>query len=113
MVKKIKIVGTVFGSNGVAHHAGKITNEKILDIGRHVKLFLSLLCAVQEETNKHVTEAKKLKVETTSNLSGLLNLKSYMEDYGPLRLYWEGGYKGEGLLRYLKPMIRQVHKTNF
>ena len=55
-----------------------------------------------------------MKFETTSNLLGLLNLQDYIKDYGPLRLYWEGGYKGEGLLRLIKPMINQgVHKSSF
>ena len=38
----------------------------------------------------------------------------YMRKFGPLRLYWEGGFKGEGLLRYVKPLVRQgVHKKTF
>ena len=92
----------------------KMTEELIDDIDRHVKIFLSTICMLQKETNKFVSKEKRLKVETTSNLSGLLNLKSYIRDYGPLRLYWEGGYKGEGLLRFIKPMVKQgVHKSTF
>ena len=37
-----------------------------------------------------------------------------MKDYGPLRLYWEGGNKGEGLLQYIKPLVTQgTHKPTF
>ena len=57
---------------------------------------------------------KKLRMETTSNLSGLLNITTFMKYYGPLRLYWEGGYKGEGLLGCVKPLVTQgTHKLNF
>ena len=37
-----------------------------------------------------------------------------MEEYRPLRLYWEGGYKGEALIQSIKPMIKKgVQKKNF
>ena len=37
-----------------------------------------------------------------------------MKKYGPLRLYWEGSFKGEGLLQYVKPMVKQgTHKSTF
>ena len=37
-----------------------------------------------------------------------------MKEYGPLKIYPEGGYKGEGILRYVKPIITQgTHKANF
>ena len=57
---------------------------------------------------------QKFKMETTSNLCGLRNLIEFMREYGPLRLYWEGGYRGEGILRYVKPMITQgTYKSTF
>ena len=56
----------------------------------------------------------KLKIERMSNINGLLNLCSEMKQYGPLRLYWEGSFKGEGLFTYVKPMIKQgTHKSTF
>ena len=37
-----------------------------------------------------------------------------MRLHGPLRMCWEGGFKGEGILRYLKPMVKQgTHKITF
>ena len=37
-----------------------------------------------------------------------------MKECGPLRLYWEGSFKGEGLLQYVKPMVKQgTHKSTF
>ena len=44
-------------------------------------------------------------MENTSNLHGLLNLPDQIRSYGPLRIWWEGGYKGEGILRSIKPLI--------
>ena len=29
-----------------------------------------------------------------------------MKEFGPLRLYWEGGWKGEGIIKELKCIIR-------
>ena len=52
--------------------------------------------------------------ETTPNLSGLLNIPDFMRDYGPLRLYWEGGFVGEGIIKYVKPCITQgTYRTTF
>ena len=36
-----------------------------------------------------------------------------MEKYGPLRELWEGGYKGEGYLRFLKPQLNQGFRANW
>lgn len=30
-----------------------------------------------------------------------------MKDFGPLCLYWEGGYRGEGILRDIKALVKQ------
>ena len=91
-------------------------NEKLLlGLDRHVKLFLTYLCKLEVIMNEQKgTPNKKLKVDSMSNFSGLMNLTSYMRDYGPLRLYWEGGFKGEALLKYIKPMVKQgIHKKAF
>ena len=92
-----------------------VNEELIVSLDRHVKLFLSHLCKLEMHLNeKKGKPNKKLKVETTSNFSALLNIPSYMRDYGPLRLYWEGGFRGEGLLKYIKPMVKQgSHKITF
>lgn len=44
-------------------------------------------------------------MENTSNLHGLLNLPDQIRLYGPLRIWWEGGCKGECILRSIKPLI--------
>ena len=43
---------------------------------------------------------------TKSNYLSLLNLPDQMKEFGPLRLYWEGGWKGEGIIQELKSIIR-------
>ena len=72
-----------------------VNEELIVSFDRHVKLFLSYLCKLEMHLNERKGKHnKKLKVETTSNFSPLLNIPSYMRDYGPLRLYWEGWFSG-------------------
>jgi hypothetical protein len=38
----------------------------------------------------------------------LLNLPAHMKEYGPLKNLWEGGVRGEGSLRYIKPLHRNL-----
>jgi hypothetical protein len=38
----------------------------------------------------------------------LLNLPSHMKEYGPLKNLWEGCIRGEGSLRYIKPMHQNL-----
>ena len=96
----------------------KCNNLLIIDVERHTKLFLNILCKLEEYyyDAPHDDEDKgwKYKVETTSNLVGLLNIPSLMKDFGPLCLFWEGGYQGEGILRDIKPLVKQgTHKPYF
>jgi hypothetical protein len=42
----------------------------------------------------------------SSNFVALLNLPKAMQRFGPPRELWEGGPRGEGILRELKPLIR-------
>ena len=53
----------------------------------------------------HLEDNTNYKMDNTSNLHGLLNLPEQIKKFGPLRMYWEGGYKGEGILRSLKPLM--------
>lgn len=59
-------------------------------------------------------EYKESKMDNTSNLHGLLNLTSQIKSYGSIRMYWDGGYKSEGILRGLKSqMIHGTYSKNF
>ena len=117
--KKIRILSKKLVASFVATISrimqDTVNEDLIVSLDRHIKLLLTFLCKLEVEINlKKGKENRKLKVQTTSNFSGLLNLTSYMRDYGPLRLYWEGGFKGEGLLKYIKPMVKQgSHKITF
>ena len=52
------------------------------------------------------------KVESTSCFINLLSLSDKMKEYGILRNYWEGGYRGEGIFRPLKDLVtRGLHAT--
>jgi hypothetical protein len=92
-----------------------ITKELITDVDRHIKLFLSVLTHIDDKNitlnmkkvnkkTKKENVARKRKINTTSNLTTLLNIPDFMRLYGPPRLYWEGGFKGEGVLRSVKPV---------
>jgi hypothetical protein len=52
-------------------------------------------------------ESSKNKIASTSNMTSLLNLPEMVWKFGPPRLFWEGGYKGEGILQDIKPIITQ------
>jgi hypothetical protein len=72
-----------------------------------------IICSLVPKKTKRtkkgkVTEStRKRKINSTSNLTSLLNIPDFMREYGPPRLYWEGGYKGEGILRRVKPVVTQ------
>jgi hypothetical protein len=104
----------------------------IKDTERHIKIFLQFMTMV-DDRNMKMTQARKQRVNngstnadttrktkrkrrinTTSNLISLLDIPRFMEEFGPARLYWEGGYKGEGILRNVKPVVKQgTHMTWF
>lgn len=102
-----------------------INEGLIADTDRHIKLFLSMLTELDDANNlcsaKKIDKAKtrgknkqekkkrerKRKINSTSNLTSLLNIPTFMKEFGPPRLYWEGGYKGEGILRSVKPVVTQ------
>jgi hypothetical protein len=41
------------------------------------------------------------------NYMCLMNIPGMMKMFGPLRLLWEGNYRDEGILRFIKPLITQ------
>lgn len=96
-----------------------VTDILVEDTDRHIKLFLSLITELDDfntenfirkqanSTRKGKRIIKKRKINSTSNLTSLLNLPQFMKEFGPPRLYWEGGFKGEGILRSVKPVVTQ------
>jgi hypothetical protein len=77
-----------------------VTNEFVLDVERHIKIFLSMFTRLEGKLDP----GQKMPSWISSyNFSSLLNIPEAMRMYGPLRNLWEGGYQGEGILRYVKP----------
>ena len=80
---------------------------------RHIKVFLSYLDKVDDiiidkkDSSTTAKEQKKKKIQTVANLTGLLNLPNQMREFGNLRDYWEGGYRGEGILKEIKQLVTQ------
>ena len=73
-------------------------------LDRHIKIFLASF--EQFDVGMREAEArKKPQWIQASNFLTLLNLPAAMALFGPLRLLWEGGVCGEGIVRYLKPLI--------
>ena len=80
---------------------------------RHIKLFLSAVNALDEaiidkkRQKEGVKEQDSMKIQTVSNFVGLLNLPEQMRNFGNLRDYWEGSFRGERILQELKPLVSQ------
>jgi hypothetical protein len=74
-----------------------------------VKQFLSSideLGSVYQEVSPKVEKTDGLPVWcTTFSFLNLLSFPKALEQWGPLRNLWEGGVMGEGLLRYIKPLV--------
>ena len=52
------------------------------------------------------------KIESTSCFVNLLTIGDKMKEYGIIRNYWEGGYRGEGIFRPLKSLVSRGLHTN-
>jgi hypothetical protein len=63
-------------------------------------------CKLRGEHN-----GNKAKILNAPNFLALLNLPYNMLMFGPLRLLWEGDNKGEGILRWVKPLIHGLGKN--
>jgi hypothetical protein len=56
---------------------------------------------------------KKPRWVTTYNIAGVQNIIETMWWVGPLRNFWEGGFKGEGFLRFMKQEITMGLRLNW
>ena len=79
------------------------TPSLILEVEHSIKIYLSLLHRFEVMQDNDIS--KKYSWVTKSNYLSLLNLPRQMELYGPLRLYWEGGYRGEGIIQDIKGIM--------
>ena len=74
-------------------------DSHLWELDRAVKLFLAHI----ETVDADLRGAKeKPLIVSSPNFLSLLNLPAVIRKYGPVRLYWEGGGMGEGILKEVK-----------
>ena len=83
--------------------AEEVTETLINECDNAIKVFLSMVDIF--DAAMHNNERKTKIWVRKSNFISLLNLPEQMRMYGPLRRYWEGGYRGEAMIQELKPLI--------
>ncbi len=87
------------------------------DIDRYTKLFLSFADRLDKKmrTKKRGEEEEENNDEPiwlrAPNLVNLLSLPNMMRKFGSLRDLWEGSAKGEGIIRWLKPLIHGMRSV--
>ena len=79
----------------------------------YVRLFLSEYKLFAEQLYGAVAENGTPAWIAKYNFMSLLNLSEQIKEVGPLRTLWEGGTRGEGYLRVVKPQIKTGLKTNW
>jgi len=85
-----------------------MTEEVILDVERHIKIFLTSFeafdCAMRGSEDKPTWIS-------SYNFICLTNLPSVLREFGPLRNMWEGAGQGEKILRLVKPTYIGLRKN--
>ena len=76
-----------------------LISESDLSIRIYLRMVEELNNALRNRNDKPIWISR-------SNYLSLLNLPEQMRFFGPLRLYWEGGWKGEGIIQEIKEIIR-------
>ncbi len=78
-----------------------IPNEEYYSsLERKIRIFLTHFADMEDK----LPSKKKLPQWLSAyNFMSLLNLPDVIRQYGPVRNIWEGGAKGEGVLRFVKP----------
>ena len=88
-----------------------VTKEVVIECERSIKIYLTMVhrfdIALNGDSGRKFTWVSK------SNYLSLLNIPQQMNLYGPMRCYWEGGYRGEGLIQELKCLINNGLTKNW
>jgi hypothetical protein len=88
--------------------AAEIDEDHILEVERHVKLFLSMF----DKFDSCMRGEKDTPTWITSfNYICLLNIADAMREFGPMRNLWEGGSQGEAFLRVVKPQTTAANSV--
>jgi hypothetical protein len=79
----------------------------IIEVDRAVKLFLSDITNLDKALYDSESPGSTFKPLPLAkpNFIALLNLARQIAKYGPLRLYYEGGIMGEGILKFVKHLF--------
>lgn len=81
--------------------AFEVTEHDVTMADFHVKLFLTRLV----DCDKKINPGSKIPFWISSyTYPCLLNFPAHMKEFGPLKNLWEGGVRGEGYLRLVKPL---------
>ena len=90
--------------------ATKVDSHVVADCERHIKVFLNAFHAFDLRFDKKDDIPSWI---SSYNFMCLLNLPSVMERFGPLRLLFEGGKNGEGVLPPLKDHLSMGLRKNW
>lgn len=87
-----------------------VTDSTISRTKYAIRVFLSAYDRVNTSVKGESTS-----IFSIFNLACLMNLPEAMQQFGPLRQLWEGSTKGEGILRFVKPLMTQgfKHQSNW
>jgi hypothetical protein len=91
----------------------KVTKDRVSETEYAVRCFLSaydILHASVADDKGTPDSAGVSYIFGVYNLACLINLPGAMKRFGPLRHLWEGSTRGEGYLRFVKPMMTQGFK---
>ena len=80
------------------------TRESISIVNAMSKIFLT---TIQRLDNSIFKDKEDNKVQSASCFVNLLNVGSKMDQFGIMRNYWEGGYKGEKVFLRMKSVIKR------
>ena len=94
-----------------------VTDNKINDIDRKLKIFMTDNKDFEDELNKIHPKKKKLYQKPSwiqkYNFQSLLNISDVMKTYEPITNLWEVSTQGEGYLRLAEPKITSIHVKNW
>lgn len=77
---------------------------------RYASALAKCFCSIVDDYCSRIERQRINKIESTSCFVNLLNVGERMKDYGIMRNYWEGGFRGEGIFRPMKQLItRGLH----
>ena len=85
----------------------KFSDASIAELVLYIKYFLSSWDSFESKIMLHQDSSKSKPSWTVrSNFPALLNLSTQIKKFGPPQSIWEGGERGAGVVKQLKPLVR-------